>query len=401
MTRQAERVLDQAITRRTFVKLSGLTVGGMMAAGVGLSACGGDAQTAAPTEAATDEPPEPTPAESSSAPADTEAGAIPLTGKRVGIASPITVEILEEFYADMRAEAALPENGEEIVVVDANGDSTTQHTQVDAFIAQEFDAIVMLVLTVEGWADTVGRATERGIGVFNHSASAIGGCTQNVGLDQFAGGSGPGQFAAEWINQNHGGEADVGVLAILNDPQLRLRGEGFRSALEEFAPGARIVQEVHAQTRDEGAAAAANLLQANPDIKVIYAAGDDPGLGALTAATEAGRTDPNDFFIGSSDGTDAVFEQLGKGGIYQCTWSFLFPFSATQLERDVEKFLRGETVQPTRIMIGELVNQSNLEEFETLLSDPRAPDVQSVYTERMTYSDVALKTGQPFLEALS
>jgi ABC-type sugar transport system substrate-binding protein len=259
----------------------------------------------------------------------------------------------------------------------------------------------MLVLSAEGWDQAIAAAKKKKIGVFNHSASAISGCTQNVGLDQRAGGRGPGAYAAQWINKNHGGKASVGVLGILNDPQLKLRSEGFKEALAQFAPNTQVVGEVHAQTRDVGASAAANLLQAHPDIKVIYAAGDDPGLGALTAATEAGKTNAKDFFIGSSDGTDAVFEKIAEGGIYQCTWSFLFPFSATQFERDIERFLRGKPVRPTRIMIGQLATSTNLNAVKQLVSDPRAPGVQWVYKRRMKYSDYRLKTNEPFLNAFA
>jgi ABC-type sugar transport system substrate-binding protein len=259
----------------------------------------------------------------------------------------------------------------------------------------------MLVLSAEGWDEAMAKAKKAGIGTFNHSASAIGGVTQNVGLDQRAGGYGPGAYAAQWIKRNQGGKASVGILAILNDPQLKLRGEGFKEALGKLVPGATVVGEVHAQTRDAGASAAANLLQAHPEISVIYAAGDDPGLGALTAATEAGKSDPNKFFIASSDGTDAALEKISAGGIYQASWTFMFPFSSTQFERDVESFLRGKAVKPTRIMIGQMVTKQNLNAVKQLQSDPNAPSVQWVYKRRMKYSDYRLKTNEPFLNAFS
>jgi ribose transport system substrate-binding protein len=367
--------LEQSLSRRGFMKAGGLTVGGLLAAGgVAPSGLAGLLKTAPP---------------------------VSLKGKKVGVASPITVEILKEFYDDMRRQAVRKGNGETIVVVDANLDSVKQHTQVDAFVAQKYSAIVMLVLSAEGWDDAMAKAKKAGIGTFNHSASAIGGATQNVGLDQRAGGYGPGAYAAQWINKNQGGKASVGVLGILNDPQLKLRGDGFKEALSKLSPGSRVVGEVHAQTRDAGAAAAANLLQAHPEISVIYAAGDDPGLGALTAATEAGKTDPKKFFIASSDGTAAVLEKIAGNGIYQATWTFMFPFSATQFERDIESFLRGKAVKPTRMMIGQMVTPANLNAVKKLQSDPNAPSVQWVYQRRMRYSNYRLKTNEPFLNAFA
>jgi ABC-type sugar transport system substrate-binding protein len=375
----------ETVTRRALLRTGGVMAGTVVAGGA-LAACGSSSSTS--TSAAT-----------SGDGATTAAAAASLSDKTVGVASPIEVAILQEFYDTMRRQASQPGNGEKINVVDANGDSSKQHTQVDAFIAQGANAVAMFVLTADGWEPAIQKATKAGIGMFNHSASPIAGCTQNVGLDQRAGGAGPGAHAAKWINANFGGKADVGVLSILNDPQLRQRSDGFKAALAQSAPGAKIVGEANAQTREEGAKAAANLLQAHPDIKVIYAAGDDPGLGALSAATEAGKTNPKEFFIGSSDGTDAVFEKLTPTSIYQCTWSFLFPLSATQFERDIEAFLQGKKVQPTRIVYGELVTAQNLAEIRKLFADPQAPAVQKVYQQRMKYSDYQLKTNESFVNA--
>jgi ABC-type sugar transport system substrate-binding protein len=127
---------------------------------------------------------------------------------------------------------------------------------------------------------------------------------------------------------------------------------------------------------------------------VILAFSDDGGLGAYRAATEAGKTDPNKFFIGSADGTNLVFDKIAEGGIYQATWSYLFPFSAVQWERDMEKCLRGEKVHPTRTQLGRLVTKDNLAEVRTMVKDPLAPEVQKFYEDPnvMKYSDEPLKT---------
>src|SRR3954447_18359340 len=220
------RGAGQGISRREVIRAGGVAAGGLLAAQTGLLGRLTRAEAA---------------------------GLASLKGKRVGVASPITVEVLKEFYDDMRRQAKVAGNGEKIVVVDANGDAVKQHTQVDAFVAQKYDAILFFLLSVEGWNDAIAKATKGKIGTFNHSASALGGITQNVGLDQAAGGYGPGKFAADWINKNHGGQASVGVLGILNDPQLKLRSQGFVTALQKFAPQAKVVGTVHAQTRDVGA----------------------------------------------------------------------------------------------------------------------------------------------------
>ncbi len=311
----------------------------------------------------------------------------------VGLSSPIEVEILNEFYADMRREADLPENKVTLNLVDANGDPVKQSADLEAFLAQGYDGIFFLALAPGGLDDFVARAIEQDVCVFNHSASPVTGTTQNVVLDQHASGYEVGRFAAEWINAR-GGNLEVAFLTNRADPQLTLRSQGEKDAIRDLAPNAVVVGEVEANTIELGAAGTANLLQAHPNIQVILAFSDDGGLGAYQAATEAGHTDPDKFFIGSADGTQLVLDKIAEGGIYQATWSYLFPFSAVQWMRDMEKCLRGEEVPPTRIQIGRIVTKDNLEEVRAMVANPLAPEVQKYYSDPavMKYSDEPLTT---------
>lgn len=360
---------NDAMNRRRFLKLTGMTASGLLVARTALPAFAQDAPEATPELA-------------------------PLTDKRVGLSSPIEVEILNEFYADMRREAEKPENQLEMTIVDAGGDAIKQFADIEAMVAQEYDGIFFLVLTPEGMDDLVARAIEQGICVFNHSASPITGCTQNVVLGQHASGYAVGEYAAQWINERFDGVAQVGILGNRADPLLQERTQGLKDGLTENAPDAEIVGEVEANTIDLGAAGAANLLQANPDIRVILAFSDDGGFGAYTAATEAGKDDPDEFFVGSADGTQLVMDEIAKGGIYQATWSYLFPYSATQWMRDMIKCLRGEEVPPTRIQKGLLVTLENLEEVREIALNPQAEEYQYLYEDPdvMEYSDEPLTT---------
>lgn len=316
-----------------------------------------------------------------------------LQDKKVGLSSPIEVEILNEFYADMRKEAELPANQITLNVVDAGGDPVKQSADLEAFLAQQYNGIFFLALAPGGLDDFVARATGQGVCVFNHSASPVTGTTQNVVLDQHASGYEVGRFAADWINAR-GGNLEVAYLSNQADPQLALRSQGEKDAITELAPNAVVVGEVEANTIELGASGTANLLQAHPNISVILAFSDDGGLGAYQAATEAGKTDPNTFFIGSADGTQLVFDKIAEGGIYQATWSYLFPFSSVAWMRDMEKCLRGEKVPPTRTQIGRIVTSENLAEVRAMVADPLGADVQKFYTDPnvMKYSDTGLTT---------
>ncbi len=319
-----------------------------------------------------------------------------LSDKLVGLSSPIQIEILVEFYADMQREAEKPENDIGLVIVDADADAVKQFGDIEAFMAQGYDGIFFLLLTPEGMDDLVARAVDQGICMFNHSASPITGSTQNVVLDQHFSGYQVGNFAAEWIAANYGDaeEVQVGIMGNRADPLLSERTQGLIDGVVENAPNAVIAGEVEAITMDAGAEGAANLLQAHPDIKVLLSFNDDAGFGAYTGAREAGKEDPNQFFVGSADGTNLVLDEIAKGGIYQATWSYLFPYSSTQWMRDMQRCLRGEDVPPTRLQKGLLVTADNLEEVQKIVAGPQDPDYQYLYDDPdvMEYSDEPLMT---------
>jgi len=313
--------------------------------------------------------------------------------RRVGVSIPYEAEILNEFYSDMKREAAHLDQELRLVLVDAEGDFFKQTIAIELFIAQGFGGVFMFVLP-DGMDKIVAHARAKGVCIFNHSATPITGCTQNIVLDQHIAGYNVGKYAARWIIEKLGGKAEVGILANLTDSQLIVRTQGLKDGLRENCPGAVLAGEVEANTVDTGAAAAANLLQAHPNIAVILAFSDDPGVGAYTAALEAGRNDRNRFFVGSADGTRLGMEKVAEGGIYQCCAFFFFSFSATQAIRDLDRCLRGEMVPPTRIMGSKLVTKDNVEEFDRISHNPRAPEWAHFYTDPdvMRYSDVPLIT---------
>jgi ribose transport system substrate-binding protein len=317
-----------------------------------------------------------------------------LRGKRVAISSPHKVEILNELYEDMKREARRPENQLDVVVVDADNDPVKQLGDIESFIAQRYDGIFFLALPSAGLERLVSEATALGIFMFNHGASPVTGATQNVVLDQHFTGAEVGKFAAKWINDRHGGRAEVGILGNSNDPWLQIRTQGLKDGLRKGAPNAQVVGEVHGHSIELGASGAANLLQAHPGIKVLLAHADDPGFGCYTAATEARKRDPDEFCVASCDGTRLVMDKVAEGGIYQASWSYLFPFSATAWMRDMIRCLRGEKVPPTRTQVGRLVTKANVEAIQTMIHDPQAATVQQYYSDPtvMRYSDTALTT---------
>ena len=93
------------------------------------------------------------------------------------------------------------------------------------------------------------------------------------------------------------------------------RRDGFHAAIE--GSGNTIVEGPYAEyIRANAVTAMQDLLQANADVKVVYAHNDDMALGAMQVLAENGR---NDVLIAGVDGLSEALEVMSKGGNYVAT----------------------------------------------------------------------------------
>ena len=77
---------------------------------------------------------------------------------RLGLSSPHKAEILNEFYEDMRKEAARSAIGVEFVIVDADGNAVKQMSELEAFVAQGYEGIFFIALPSDGLESIVASA---------------------------------------------------------------------------------------------------------------------------------------------------------------------------------------------------------------------------------------------------
>ena len=317
-----------------------------------------------------------------------------LSDATIGYSIPVSgLEVIDNFADTLEATTA--QSGQaDFVVVSAEGDPLKQTTDVEGLAAQGADAVIITAAGDVGWEIAIQTVTAQGVPVVNHSGFAITGVDQNVMLDFYESGYKVGAAAAEWLNETHGGVGQVGILAQSGDSGLAERSLGMRDGILENSD-AEVVAEVDAYDRLEGAEGAANLIAANPEIRVLLAFNDDVGLGALQAATEAGRTDPSELFIGGTDGLPDALNAIGDGTPYQATWGYMFGFSAILTMQDTEALLRGQDVPPTRVQQGRLVTEDTLDEYREITADPFSDEAQPLYDEVSRYSDVVLVQGDP------
>ncbi|MBX9245555.1 substrate-binding domain-containing protein [Actinotalea ferrariae] len=198
----------------------------------------------------------------------------------------------------------------ELLVAEGTNDVNLQISQVEQFINDGVDAIVLLPFDGAALTDVATRAMEEGIVVVNvdrEFSSPFAARTTILG-DNY----GMGVSAGTYICEQLGGDEDAVVAEIAGIDSLPLtqdRSQGFADALSDC--GLEVENRVAADfTVQGGQAAAANLLQAAPQIDALWNHDDDQGVGVLAAIEEAGR---DEFIMVGGAGSRSVMESIQAG----------------------------------------------------------------------------------------
>ena len=194
----------------------------------------------------------------------------------------------------------------ELRVAEGTNDANLQISQIETFINDEVDAIVMLPTDGAALTEVATRAMEAGIPVVNvdrEFSSPFAARTTVLG-DNYGMGVSAGTYACGLVEER--GLTDPVIAEIAGIDALPLtqdRSKGFADALK--ACGQEVDNRVAAEfTVESGEAEASNLLQAAPKIDIIWNHDDDQGVGVKAAFDNAGR---DEFaFIGGAGSANAM-----------------------------------------------------------------------------------------------
>jgi len=255
------------------------------------------------------------------------------------------------------AEAAAGDAGVELIVSDAGGDAATQASQVEDFITQEVDVILLNPVDSDAIVASVEAANEAGIPVITVDRGATGGeVVSHIASDNVAGGTEAGEFLFEQI----GGEGTVLELeGIPGTSAARDRGAGFQEALDAASGIERLAKQTANFARDEGLTVAQNLLQAHPDANGLFAHNDDMALGAVEAAAAAGRDDL--VIVGFDAAPDAL--QAIKDGTMAGTIAQQPDLMGRLAVETAVKVANGEDVEASIPVEITLVTADNVDDF--------------------------------------
>jgi galactofuranose transport system substrate-binding protein len=312
-----------------------------------LAACGGDTTT--PT-AATGGAATVAPTTAAGAPAGASSGLPKLAKKdkyKVGFSQTVSDNPwrLAETKS-MQDEGA--KRGWEVVVTDAGGSAAKQVADVQSLIAQKVDAIFLAPQEEKPLVPAVMAAKAAGIPVILLDRNVDQTMAQGgrdyvtfIGSDFVK----EGQRIAEWLIKKTNGQAKIIELeGTTGSSPANDRKKGFDDSIKSQAGMQILASQTGDFNRDKGRQVMETLLQAHPDVTVVYAHNDEMAIGAIAALEAAGKKPGTDVTVvsidGEKDGLQAVVD--GKlGATCECN-----PRFGPKAFDTLVSYANGETIPP-------------------------------------------------------
>ena len=230
----------------------------------------------------------------------------------------------------MRAQFADDPNVE-LVISDAQQDSSKQIAQIETFIRQKPAVLIVAPNERAALTGVMGKAVAAGIPVIMLERDiAEPNYTSYIRIDNREIGRMAGQFIVDHLTKTNGSPTgNVVILRGLLGVEAQINRDGGAREVLAKHPGIRILADPVANwLQSDAKARMTEVLRTNPEIDVVYAHNDPMAIGANLAARELGR-DKNMIFVGV-DGLGGPAGGIAKvrDGILAAT--FVYPLGVKE-----------------------------------------------------------------------
>jgi len=285
-----------------------------------------------------------------------------LAATKITIVTPYLAQPGTQYYVESFQEQAKA-NGWTVNVVDTKGDIAAVVSRIEDAANQKVDAIV---LNADPAQVTAGLETAKqaGIPVFGMDAGANPLLVTNVTSNGY-------EMAADtaaYVVNRIGGKGGVVMFVFDAFPPVQVRGI-IADTIFKNNPDIKIIDRVTPDVQDGGIADSRAkmeaILTAHPQkgsIAAVWAAWDQPALGALQAIEAAGRTDEG-IVITGMDANPQAREAIAKGGNFEASMAQDFKGIGKTVADVVKRELAGEKIKqsviyvPTKLITLENVKQ--------------------------------------------
>ncbi|GAB3903623.1 substrate-binding domain-containing protein [Kibdelosporangium lantanae] len=247
----------------------------------------------------------------------------------------------------------------EVRFTDAQQDNSRQVSDVENFVTQQIDLLIISPNEAKPLTNVVKTAYDKGIPVLVLDRKVEGDAyTEWIGADNTDIGRQAGKYVAEQLLPNGGKVAEIRGLAGSTPAQER--GDGFAEAIKGRNIDVVVTQDGD-WLRDKGQEKADAILKSHPEVQVIYAQNDPMAEGAYLAAKAAGKESSLKFI-----GIDGL--PIPSGGIKaveagRLSATFIYPTAGKEAVDAAKKILIDcQQVPKTQTLQTQLVTKDNATE---------------------------------------
>ncbi|HZJ24337.1 MAG TPA: sugar ABC transporter substrate-binding protein [Anaerolineales bacterium] len=260
---------------------------------------------------------------------------------------------------DAMTEYAASQPGVELIAVDSKEDVATQLGQVENFVAQKVDAIIIIPANTDAADPMTKAAQDAGIPLVyvNRIPSNLPEGVVYVGSDSIQ----AGIMQAEWLAEQLGGQGNVVIMnGDLAQEAAQMRTEGEKQVFAKF-PDIKIIREDTGNwSRDQGLALMENWLASGDQIDAVAANNDEMAIGALQAIEAAGQL--GNILVGGVDASPDALQEMDEGRLNVT----VFQNAKGQGEGGIKAAIalaKGETVDQITWVPFELVTPENYKNY--------------------------------------
>ena len=234
------------------------------------------------------------------------------------------------------AKKAAEEKNVKLIVVDAGDDAAKQVSDIEDLIAKNISVLIVNPVDSDTVSSVVQSAVNRGIKVI--SADRV---VNGVDIDcQIASDNVLGaELATQFIVDQVGEGAKVAELQGTSGASAAIdRGKGFHNIADDKLKVA--ASQPADFDRTKGMTVMENILQANGDIKAVFAANDEMALGAMEAISASRKN----IVVVGFDATDDAIDSIKEGRMSATIAQQPDLIGSTSVETAI-RLINGETVE--------------------------------------------------------